>query len=255
MIGPSQRPARWLALAFLGLFLDEVPAEPLPDRLQVAVASNFRPAMEVLAREFEDRTGRRLSTSYGSTGGHYAQIINGAPFEVFLAADVERPRRLEAEGFGIPGSRFTYAIGKLVLWSPHDCFPDGAQALAEGDFRFLAVANPRTAPYGAAAEQALRRLGAWNELQDRIVRAENIAQAFGYVKSGNADLGLVAFSQLVSLGAPEEGTTWRVPQHLYDPIEQQAIRLTDTEAARAFVEFLRSERAAAVIRARGYELP
>lgn len=242
--------ARWLSAALLGLYSQLLVA----DRLQVAVASNFKPAMEVLAQAFEDATGHDLAVSYGSTGKHYAQILNGAPFELFLAADVEHPRRLEAEGMAFSGSRFTYAMGKLVLWSPQPGLGhDGQRLLEEGKFRFLAIANPKTAPYGRAAEQALRRLGLWDTLQPRIVRGENIGQAFAHVQSGNAELGFVAWSQLA--GRAQQGSTWMVPQDHYEPIEQQAVLLKDSDAARAFLAFLRSEVAVAVIRAHGYSLP
>lgn len=241
-----------MSLALLGL----LPATAESDSLHVAVASNFQPTMELLVRDFEDLTGHQLSVSYGSTGKHYAQILHGAPFGVFLAADAERPRRLEAEGLAVAGSRFTYAIGRLVLWSPRPGqLEDGARALAEGEFRFLAIANPLTAPYGLAAEQVLQRLGLWASLQSRIVRGENIGQAFAYVKSGNAELGFVALSQLAGVDESERGSMWLVPEELHDPIEQQAVQLADSEAARAFLDFLRGERAAAVIRAKGYALP
>lgn len=226
------------------------------DRLHAAVASNFQPAMVVLARDFERQSGHQLTLSYGSTGKHYAQIVNGAPFDVFLAADVERPRRLESDGLAVTGSRFTYAVGKLVLWSPRPGrFEDGAKALAEGDFRFLAIANPRTAPYGLAAQQVLGNLGRWESLQSRIVRGGNIGQTFAYVKSGNAELGFVALSQLAGLDESDRGSTWAVPDELYVSIEQQAVLLADREAARAFLDFLRSEPAAAVIRLHGYSRP
>lgn len=251
MSGP-RRPAGCLVLILLGL----LPFSTSAEELRLAVASNFKSAMEALVRDFEGLGGHELSVSYGSTGKHYAQIVNGAPFDVFLAADAERPRRLENDGYGVAGSRFTYAIGTLVLWSPRkNHFSDGARALLEGDFRFLAMANPLTAPYGAAAEQTLRRLGVWDELQDCIVRGENIGQAFGYVASGNAELGFVALSQLAGLGEAERGSTWLVPGSLHDPIEQQAILLADRPAAREFFDYLRSESAAAVIRAHGYTLP
>jgi len=246
------RLARWLPAALLGLLSPCIPAETA----QVAVASNFRPAMAVLAREFQRHSGHELALSYGSTGKHYAQVVNGAPFHLLLAADAERPRRLEAKGLAVAGSRFTYAVGTLVLWSPDPSrFEDGARALAGGDFRFLAIANPQTAPYGLAAEQVMRRLGVWEAWQGRIVRGENVGQAFAYVKSGNAELGFVALSQVTGLEAIGRGALWVVPAELHEPIEQQAVLLIDGEAARAFLAFLRGEQAAAVIQAHGYALP
>lgn len=251
MSGPG-RPAGCLLLALLGL----LPSPAAADRLQLAVASNFKTTMEVLVADFESIAGAELSVSYGSTGKLYAQIVHGAPFDAFLAADLERPRRLEAEGLAVAGTRFTYSIGKLVLWSPRPgLFDDGAKWLIEGNFRFLAIANPGTAPYGLAAEQTLQRLGLWDTLQSRIVRGENIGQAFAYVQSGNAEVGFIAFSQLAGLDAVDEGSIWNVPEALHEPIAQQAVLLTDTEAARAFLAFLRGDKAAAVIRSHGYGLP
>lgn len=212
--------------------------------------------MSEIEGAFEAQTNHRLMVSYASTGKHYAQIVNGAPFDVFLAADLERPRRLEAKGLAVAGSRFTYALGKLVLWSPQPgLFGDGAEFLIEGNFRFLAIANPRTAPYGLAAEQTLRRLGLWETLWTRIVRGENVGQTYAYVQSGNAELGFVALSQ-VSIAADQvTGSIWMVPEGLYQPVEQQAVLLTDNDAARTLLAFLRGEQAATVIRAHGYALP
>ncbi len=250
---PSQ--AR-LARYFLAVLAGLLPPSAAAERIQVAVASNFKPVMEALTPVFTANTGHELAVNYGSTGKHFAQIVNGAPFDLFLAADVERPRRLEADGFAIAGSRFTYAVGNLVLWSPDpDRFEDGAQALAEGDFRFLAVANPRTAPYGLAAEQTLKNLGLWDRLQRRIVRAESVGQAFAFTRSGNAQFGFVALSQVAGLDGPGRGSSWVVPRNLYQPIEQQAVLLADKDEARAFLAFMRGQRAADVICAHGYALP
>lgn len=246
------RLARYLVV--LSIALGSISAQA--DRLRVAVASNFRPVMTELAPGFEAGTGHELSISYGSTGKHFAQIINGAPFDLFLAADVERPARLEAEGYAIAGSRTTYAIGRVVLWSPVEgLFEDGEPILQRGDFRFLAIANPEIAPYGRAAEQVMRRLGVWHSLQSRTVRGESIGQAFAHVQSGNAELGFVAASQLAGSRAFNSGSVWVVPEALYDPIEQQAVLLKDSRPGRDFLEFLRGELAAEVIRRHGYEPP
>ncbi|MDX1554754.1 MAG: molybdate ABC transporter substrate-binding protein, partial [Xanthomonadales bacterium] len=186
----------------------------------------------------------------------YAQIVNGAPFDVFLAADAERPKRLEEDGQAIAGSRFVYAKGTLVLWRPDGDGPeDVLPALNQGDFRFLAIANPRTAPYGTAAEQVLRRLELWDALQSRIVRGENVAQAYGFVKSGHAQLGFVALAQLVGQAERGPGTWWVVPEDHYAPIEQQAVLLRDTEPAWAFARFLQAPSTAATLRSLGYGLP
>lgn len=224
--------------------------------IRVAVASNFSPALEHIARRFEAATGHRVIIVAGSTGKHYAQIRNGAPFDLFFAADVRRPRLLEEAGAAIPGSRFTYAIGRLVLWSPEPGYVDaGGEVLARPGLRHLAIANPRLAPYGAAAREVLEGLGFWALLRDRVVRGENIAQAYQFVASGNAELGLVARSQLVRPGRAREGSWWTVPKTLHGPIEQQALLLRDTEAARALLAFVRGEEAASVIRSFGYETP
>ena len=212
--------------------------------------------MERLVEVFETRTGHEVLVSYGSTGKHYAQIVNGAPFDSFLAADAERPRLLEKAGVALAGSRFTYARGRLVLWMPNlPGNPDGEAVLLEGNFRFLAIANPRTAPYGVAAEELLSQLGVLDELQPRIVRGENIAQAFAYVESGNADLGLIALSQVIQTSAAETGSAWMVPATYHQPIEQQAVLLRDLPAAGEFMAFLRGDAAAALIVDYGYTLP
>lgn len=193
----------------------------------------------------------------GSTGKHSAQIQNGAPFDLFLAADVRHPELLERHGLAMPGSRFTYAIGHLVLWSPNTGYVDtSGDVLAQGGFRYLALANPELAPYGRAARETLESLGVWGQLDGRMVRGENVAQAFQFVASGNAELGLVALSQVERGGrATVPGSYWKVPPDLHRPIEQQAILLTDNDVARAFLEFLRNDEARAIIRQYGYTTP
>ena len=231
-------------------------AAPLAaDTLRVAVASNFVPVARELARGFERMSGHRVVLAPGSTGKHAAQILHGAPFDVFLAADRARPRRLEQAGVALPGTRFTYARGRLALWSPRpDLAARGEAALRRLGNNRLAIANPRLAPYGRAARQALRRLGLWRALQPALVRGENIAQAFQFVNSGNADLGLVAWSQLKAPGVRGRGSHWLLPAALYDPIEQQAVQLRRGEAAAAFLRYLRSPAARALIRQAGYEV-
>lgn len=218
----------------------------------VAVAANFKAPAEELAEGFEAATGHTVRLSFGSTGKHYAQIRQGAPFGVFLAADAERPARLEAEGVAIAGSRFSYALGRLALWSSRPGRVRGPDSLRQ-PFDHLAIANPRTAPYGAAAEQVLRRLGLWEAVQPRLVRGENIGQAYQYVATGNAELGFVALSQLAA--EPEAGSAWRVPAELHAAIEQQAVLLRDVEPARAFLAYLRSAPARELIGRYGYGLP
>lgn len=229
------------------------------DGAQVAVAANFFVPAKQLAVQFESATGHRLALSTGSTGKFYAQISNGAPFDVLLAADSETPRRMEQEKLAVSGSRFTYALGKLVLWSPkEDAVDDRGDVLRTGTFRRLSIANPRLAPYGAAAREAMERHGVWAPLQDRLVMGENIAQAFQFVATGNAELGFVAYSQVREPGKPVAGSYWLVPQSLYAPLRQDAVLLehgAGNAVARSFLAFLRSAPARELIRSYGYELP
>lgn len=224
--------------------------------LRIAVASNFAGTLRDLAELFEQQTGYIVQPVSGSTGKHYAQIRNGAPFDIFLAADVRRPELLEQAGIGVPASRFTYALGQLVLWSPVAGKVDAnGNILRHGDFRRLAIANPHLAPYGRAAREVLEACGLWDSLQAKIVRGENIAQTFQFVRSKNAELGFIARSQLPGEGKTIRGSWWKVSPALYQPIEQQALLLRDTPVARAFMKFLRSPKARADIKAHGYGLP
>jgi molybdate transport system substrate-binding protein len=249
MLASSVRLATFLALL---CFSQAASGEPL----RVATASNFSATMRELAERFEAETGQRVSVITGSTGKHYAQIVNGAPFDLFFAADRERPRRLEQQGRTIPGSRFTYALGVLVLWSPEPDLVDPAgQVLQQASFRYLAIANPALAPYGRAAFEVIEALGLGAALSGRLVRGENVAQAYQFVSSGNAKLGFVALAQLQGNGHRLAGSFWRVDSGLYHPIEQQAVRLTELAAGRDFMEYVRSPVAAAIIRASGYGLP
>jgi molybdate transport system substrate-binding protein len=227
------------------------------DEVGVAVASNFAAAMRVLAPAFERATGHRLVVALGSTGALYAQVRNGAPFDVLLSADDETPARLEREGLAVAGSRFTYATGRLVLWSAQPGVVDdqGAVLRSAGAQR-LALANPKLAPYGAAAVQALSAMGLWEAWRPRVVQGDNIAQAHAFVASGNAALGLVALSQVTAEGRIASGSGWVVPARLHEPIRQDAVLLSrgrDRAAARALMDWLRSDAAAAVIRSHGYE--
>jgi len=220
--------------------------------LRIAVAANFAPTLEQLAEDFRRQRPLAVTLVPGSTGKHYAQIRHGAPFDAFFAADAARPERLEQEGRIVPGSRFTYALGCLALWSPDpDRIDADGRVLAGDGFRRLAIANPRLAPYGRAAREVLEGLGLWSRLQPRLVRGENIAQAFQYVASGNAELGFVARSQVVD----RPGSRWLPAPVSHAPIVQQAVLLRDSEAGRAFLDFVRSPAARARIRAAGYGLP
>ncbi|WP_227818132.1 molybdate ABC transporter substrate-binding protein [Nitrogeniibacter aestuarii] len=227
--------------------------------VSVAVAANFTAPMQEIAAAFEQATGHQAKVSYGSTGKLYAQIVHGGPYEVFLAADADRPEKLETEGIGVSGQRFTYAIGRLVLWSPEPDRVDPAGAvLATGDFRHLAIANPKTAPYGAAAMEVIAAKGLGATLEPRLVRGENISQTWQFVATGNAELGFVAASQLFKDGKPLGGSRWDVPTDLYTPIRQDAVLLKKGEAnpaATALVDFLRSDAALGIIKSYGYATP
>jgi len=233
-----------------------VPLPLLGDTLRVAVASNFLPVARQLAAGFEQATGHRVKLVPGATGRLHAQIVRGAPFDVFLAADSERPQRLEREGHIVPGSRRVYAVGRLVLWSPDpQRIDDGPATLRQGAFHRLAVANPRLAPYGRAAREVLQRLGLWQRLAPRLVRGENIAQAFHFVRSGNAELGFIAAAQWQGLPPAERGSAWQVPTALHSPIEQQMVLLTPRPAARAFHAWVLRPESRDLIRRSGYEVP
>ncbi|HUW28108.1 MAG TPA: molybdate ABC transporter substrate-binding protein [Sulfuriferula sp.] len=227
------------------------------DEVQVAVAANFTAPMQKIAADFEKDTGHKAVLSFGATGSFYAQIRNGAPFDILLAADAETPARLEQEGLGVPGSRFTYAIGKLVLWSARPGFVDDkGDVLKQSEFRHMAIANPKLAPYGAAAVSALTRLGLLSATQPKFVQGENIAQTYQFIATGNAELGFVALSQVLDKkGKLASGSAWVVPANLHAPIRQDAVILThgkDKAAAAALLKYLRGDKARAVITSYGY---
>jgi molybdate transport system substrate-binding protein len=253
--GMIDRSTRRALTAGLLWFLSLLASAAHADTVRVAVASNFANVAQLLADVFEASHAHDVVLSIGATGKHYAQIVNGAPFDLFLAADRERPERLDNEGLGIAGTRFTYAIGGLVAWAPGTTDIVLPDALSDPSFGRVAIANPRLAPYGRAAQQALQQLDAWEQLQPRLVRGENVGQALQFVHSGNAAIGLVARAQLVALGDQAGGTQWPVPAELYTPIEQQAILLRDRPAARSFHDYLRSDAARGIIQAAGYTLP
>lgn len=238
-----------LLLASLGTFADEV---------QVAVAANFTAPMQQIAAGFEKETGHKAALSFGATGKFYAQIVNGAPFEVLLAADDETPARIEKEGHAVAGSSFTYAIGKLVLWSANPDLVDAkGNVLKTGSFKHIALANPKTAPYGAAAVEAMTRLGVLARLEPLFVQGENISQTLQFISTGAAELGFVALSQVFKEGKATGGSMWAVPASLYQPILQDAVLLAkgkDKAAAAALLSYLKGENARAIIRSYGYEL-
>jgi molybdate transport system substrate-binding protein len=218
----------------------------------VAVAANFTKAAKEIARGFEASTGHRAVLSFGSTGQLYTQIAKGAPFDVFLAADQARPEKAADEGLAMRESRFTYATGRIVLYSRDAGLVKGEATLRQPSFTRLAIANPLTAPYGAAAVQAMETLGVYDALSDRLVEGNNIAQTYQFVQTGNAELGFVALSQVVEA---EGGSRWEVPQVLYSPISQDAVLLergAANPAAVAFMDYLRGPEAREVITRLGY---
>lgn len=224
----------------------------------IAVATNFADPMTALEADFEARTGHSLTVTTGSTGKLYAQIVRGAPFDVLLAADRARPERLEQEGEAVAGSRFSYAVGRLVLWGAQASLAgrDGLATLRAADFRTLAIANPDLAPYGAAAKQVLTKLALWDTLSPRIVMGQNAGQAFALVATRNAELGLVARTSVLSHGAVP-GDWWAVPADLHDPIIQDAVlmsRAANNPAAKAFMGYMQSEDARAIMRRFGFEV-
>lgn len=245
--------ARRLSLLLLALMGTVFQARA--DEVSVAVAANFTAPMRQIAADFEKATGHKIVASYGSTGKFYAQIKNGAPFEVLLAADDETPARLLKENAAVPGSAFTYAIGKLVLWSAKPAVVDAqGEVLKKGGFAHIALANPKLAPYGAAGVEVMKALGAYEALQPKIVTAENIAQAQQFISTGNALLGFVALSQVLKDGKIE-GSAWLVPAKLHSPIRQDAVILNKGKgkpAAQALVDYLKGDKAKAVIHAFGY---
>jgi molybdate transport system substrate-binding protein len=239
----------WLLIGLLG-----VAGQSAADEVRVAVATNFLGAMNALVERFEATRGHTVLLSAGSTGGHYAQIKNGAPFDAFFSADVERPRLLEAEGIAVPGSRFLYAVGRLALWSARADYVDAdGKVLETGKFRHIAIANPELAPYGAAARDVLTERGLWDRLAPRRVMGQDIGQTYSFVQTGNAELGFVAWAQLKQGKRAIAGSYWLVPESLHRPIEQEAVLLRDVPAARALLEFIKSPEAREILRNYGYD--
>jgi molybdate transport system substrate-binding protein len=244
-------------LLTLMLSLSAASFQARADELQVAVAANFTVPIQKIAIDFEKDTGHKIVPVFGSTGKFYAQINNGAPFEVLLAADDETPAKLVKEGAAVAGTQFTYAIGKLVLWSSKAGVVDEAgEVLKKGGFDHVSLANPKLAPYGAAAVEAMKALGVFAAVEPKIVMAENITQAYQFVSSGNAQMGFVALSQVLKEGKIE-GSAWVVPAKLYSPIRQDAVILDKGKgkpAAEALLKYLKGDKAKAVIKSFGYEL-
>ena len=225
-------------------------------QVQVAVSANFTAPMRLIGAAFEKETGHSVVLSFGATGRFYAQISHGAPFDVLLAADDETPARLEKEGKAVKGSRFTYATGKLVVWSAQPKLVDAqGEVLKTGDFKKLAIAAPKLAPYGAAALETINKLGLLSRLEPRLVTGESIGQAHSFVATGNAELGFMALSQVIENSQIKSGSAWVVPEALHSPIRQDAVLLSKgagNQAAVMLLAFLKTENAKAVIRSFGY---
>jgi molybdate transport system substrate-binding protein len=242
----------WFAM-FMALVAPVYAAE-----VSVAVAANFAAPMQKIAQAFEQDTGHKAVLSFGSTGMLYAQIRNGAPYQILLSADDETPNKLEREGLGVAGSRFTYATGKLVLWSKQPgLVDDKGDVLRTAKFQRIAMANPKLAPYGAAAMETIKKLGLLPALQAKIVQGDNISQTYQFVATENAQLGFVAMSQVFVDGKMAQGSAWIVPASAHTPIRQDAILLAkgqDSAAAAALMQYLRAERAKSLIRSHGYDL-
>jgi len=226
--------------------------------VQIAVAANFTAPIKEIAAEFEKDTGHKVVASFGPTGGFYTQIKNGAPFEVFFAADDTTPEKLEKEGDTVAGSRWTYAVGKLVLWSSTPGYVDDkGEVLKKNEFKHLSIGNPKTAPYGLAGIQTMEKLGLAEAIKPKLVEGSNITQAYQFVATGNAELGFVALSQVYKDGKITGGSAWIVPADLYEPIKQDAVILSkgkDNPAAKALADYLKGPKAIAVIKAYGYDL-
>ena len=258
--GPHGSPARRVGapLLFALAVVSALVAGAAPTAaatVRVAVAANFQPALAELAPLFAAATGHQVVTSAGSSGKLAAQVEQGAPFDVLLSADAERPRQLVERGHAVRASRFTYARGRLVLWSARPGLRLGPETLREGDFRHLAVPNHETAPYGAAALEVLHRLDVYRKVSRRLVRGESVGQAFAFVDSGAAELGLVALSQVAGR---RDGSRWLVPARMHSPFEQQAVLLTaatEPDAARALLRWLAGAEARSVMSRHGYEPP
>lgn len=246
---------RALLLGF-GLTLTALTAHA--DDVHVAVAANFTKPIQEIAAEFEKETGHKVIASFGATGGLYTQVKNGAPFEVFFAADAQTPARLEAENEIVPGSRFTYVIGKLILWSPKEGFVDDKGAvLSSPEVKHIAIGNPKTAPYGLAATETMAKMDLTQALAPKLVEGSNITQTLQFASSGNAEVAFVALSQVFKDGQLTSGSGWLVPAEYYSPIRQDAVILNkgkDNKAAQELVQYLKSPKAVEIIKSYGYEV-
>lgn len=239
----------------LTLFLFLFQGQARADSIQIAVASNFSATMKALVKQFETISSNEIKLSFGSTGKHYAQIHHGAPFDLFFAADSKRPELLESSGLGIKGSRFTYAYGRLALWSSdvHKIDNQGL-VLQQANFQHLALANPKLAPYGSAAMDVLQHLTIKQKILPKLVYGENISQVYQFIVSENVALGFIAYSQLTQASNGQKGSYWLVPESMHRPIEQQAIQLKQNKVADNFLQFVKSNEGQKIIRQFGYSL-
>jgi molybdate transport system substrate-binding protein len=246
---------RRLAIGFAGVVLAFAPAVATAAETQVAVAANFTEPAKEIAAAFKAASGHTATLSFGASGQFYAQMSHGAPYEVFLSADADRPLKAEQDGLGVTGTRFTYAIGRLVLYSKTPGLVDGAGAvLSGGKFNKLSIADPAAAPYGTAAVQTMQKLGVYAAVKPKIVTGTSITQAYQFVDTGAAELGFVAYSQVINVSG---GSRWLVPTADHAPIDQQAILLypgQNNAAAKAFLTFLKGPQAVAIIKKYGYEV-
>ena len=226
------------------------------DDIRVAVASNFVNTLTPIADLFQHQHAHRVVLISGSTGKHYAQISQGAPYDVFFAADEASVAELLKDGKAVAATDFIYAIGKLIAWTRDHSSPRPEPGMLRGgSYERVAIANPKLAPYGRAAQQVLSGLGMWDQIQPRLLRGENIAQTYHFVRTGGASLGFIAYAQIKRPGTPAVGQWWDIPAQLYDPIRQRAVLLRDSPRAREFLAFCRSEPALRLIRASGYDIP
>lgn len=248
-----------IKFGLLGALLATLAQVANAGEVSAAVAANFTAPVQQIAELFQKETGHTVKFSFGSSGKFYSQIQNGAPFDVFLAADEKNPKLLEQEGLAVKDSRFVYALGKLVLWSAKPGFVDSKGAvLGKDGFNKLAYADPKLAPYGLAAQETLQKMNLWDKVQGKLVTGESITQTYQFAATGNAELAFIALAQITKDGKVSEGSSWIVPADMYNPIKQSAVQLSaakDPAAAKAFMTFLKSEKALAIIRSFGYGLP
>lgn len=243
-------------LYFISILL--LPRLAWAEQVKVAVATNFVKPMQAISQAFEQSSEHKVQLSFASSGKFYAQIRNGAPYHVFLSADQDKPNRLVKDKLALADSQFTYALGTLVLWSRDtDLIKNSSEVLQSGQFNKLALANPKLAPFGVASIQVMDKLGLKEQLLPRLVRGENVAQAFQFIASGNAELGFIALAQILENGEISKGSAWIVPPHLHEPIRQDAILLkkgTGNSAALALLEFIKTPQAQGIIQQFGYRL-